>query len=388
MTMRVLFVFGTRPEVIKLAPVVLAMRASSLQLEPYLCATGQHREMLEQALEEFDLRADVDLDLMRPNQTLASVISRAIERIDRVIAEVDPQLVLVQGDTTSAFAGALAGFYRQVPVAHVEAGLRSGDVRQPFPEEANRQLISRLAAIHLAPTELAAEHLRREGVDQRSVFVTGNTVIDALRYVKARLPAAPESAGRVRLLVTMHRRESHGRPLEAVLGAIRQLVERNPDIEVTMPVHPSPAVREPVVRVLTGHPRIHLTDPLGYRDFVSALDASDVVLTDSGGVQEEAPALGKPVFVLRDITERPEAVSAGTSRVVGRDPERIIIEVERLLRDPTAYEAMAHAENPYGDGRAADRVVAAIGFHLGLTDAPPAAFRAGWRTWTRVATPA
>lgn len=373
--MRVLFVFGTRPEVIKIAPVVFAMKASRIDLEPQLCSTGQHREMLEQTLHEFGLRADLDLELMRPDQTLAGFASRAIDALDRAIGDVGPALVLVQGDTTSAFAGALAAFYRGVPVAHLEAGLRSDDLSQPFPEEANRQLISRLAAIHLAPTALAAEHLRREGVDHRAVFVTGNTVIDALGFVMAHVPKSAPASGRVRILLTMHRRESHGGPLEAVLGAVRRLVERNPELEVTMPVHRSPAVRAAVRKVLTGHRRIHLTDPLGYRDFVQALDGCDMVLTDSGGVQEEAPALGKPVLVLRETTERPEAVWAGTSRVVGRDPERIIEAVERLLHEPGAYEAMAHAENPFGDGRAADRVVDAVAYHLGLRALPPREFR-------------
>jgi UDP-N-acetylglucosamine 2-epimerase (non-hydrolysing) len=372
---RVIFVIGTRPEAIKVAPVVFAMRASGLALDPWLCSTGQHREMLDQTLDEFGLRADLDLALMRPDQGLATFASRAIDALDQVIAEREPALVLVQGDTTTALAGALAGFYRQVPVAHLEAGLRSGDLTQPFPEEGNRRAIARFASLHFAPTRLAADNLRREGVDGSSVFVTGNTVIDALEYALRRLPLPVREGGRRRILLTIHRRESHGRPLEAVLGAVRRVVDRNPQLDVTVPVHRSPKVREAIRRRLQGHPRIRLTDALGYRAFVRELRRCDIVLTDSGGVQEEAPALGKPVLVLRETTERPEALWAGTSRLVGRNPDRIVDAVERLLHEPGAYEAMAHAENPFGDGHAARRVVSAIGYHLGLQARRPREFR-------------
>jgi UDP-N-acetylglucosamine 2-epimerase (non-hydrolysing) len=282
---------------------------------------------------------------------------------------------MVQGDTTSAFVGALAAFYQRIPVAHLEAGLRTDDLFEPFPEEANRRLITPLASLHFAPTELAARRLRREGVPAQRVLVTGNTVIDALLKVRSTLPQSPDSPMRRRvILLTMHRRESFGRPFENICQAILDLVERNPLVEVHFPVHASPFVREPVERLLSGHPRIILSEPLEYGELVRLMEASYLVMTDSGGLQEEAPALGKPVLVLRDKTERPEAIRAGTACLVGSRRQRILNTAERLLHDPSAHRAMAQAVNPYGDGRATERILGALRFHFGLASECPAPF--------------
>jgi UDP-N-acetylglucosamine 2-epimerase (non-hydrolysing) len=370
---RVMLIVGTRPEAIKVAPVALALREQNLEFETILCSTGQHRQMLDQALEAFGLVPDVDLGLMQPSQTLAGLTSRAITGLDTVMAEYRPDLVAVQGDTSTAMAGALAAYYHRVPVAHIEAGLRTQDLYQPFPEEANRRLIGTLATLHFPPTGLAADHLRREGVPEQRILITGNTVIDALLHVRRSLGTtiAPE---RRRILVTMHRRESFGQPFEEICRAVLDILERNPGVDILFPVHASPAVREPVNRLLKGHPRIELTEPLGYEAFVRALDSSYLVLTDSGGVQEEAPALGKPVLVLRDKTERPESIAAGTSRLVGSDYALILGLTECLLRDEQAYNKMAHAENPYGDGRASERIIMALRRHFGLSDIAPTQF--------------
>jgi UDP-N-acetylglucosamine 2-epimerase (non-hydrolysing) len=376
---RVLLVFGTRPEAIKMAPVALALQARSGEIETVLCVTGQHREMLDAALEPFGLVPDIDLKLMRPRQTLAALTARALTALDKVIGRVEPDMIIVQGDTTSAMIGALAGYYHRVPVAHLEAGLRTGDLFQPFPEEGNRRLIGTLAALHFAPTMKAAQNLQREGIPPRRILVTGNTVIDALLHTHRRLPPRPPefNADAPRALLTIHRRESFGRPLEHICQAILALVTRNPNLSIIFPVHASPFVREPVGRILGEHPRLLLHEPMGYQEFVQALDACRFVLTDSGGVQEEAPSLGKPVLVLRNKTERPEAIRAGTSLLVGTKPQRILTEAERLLNDPAAYATMAHAENPFGDGLAAQRVVDAIRFHFGLTAEQPVPFAVG-----------
>jgi UDP-N-acetylglucosamine 2-epimerase (non-hydrolysing) len=370
---RVLLIFGTRPEAIKVAPVALALQQCSTDFETVLCSTGQHRQMLDQALGAFALVPDIDLELMQPNQTLAGLTARAITGLDAVMASQQPDMVIVQGDTSTAMAGALAAYYHRVPVAHLEAGLRTQDIYQPFPEEANRRLIGTLATLHFPPTNLAADHLRREGVPEERILVTGNTVIDALLHAR-KSAGSPFAPSRRRILLTMHRRESFGQPFEEICRAVLDLLDRNPDVDVLFPVHASPSVREPVNRLLSGHPRIELTEPLGYAEFVRALDASYLVLTDSGGVQEEAPALGKPVLVLRDKTERPESIAAGTSRLVGSDYRLILELTERLLHDEQAYNAMAHAENPYGDGHASERVVAALRHYFGLTAASPAPF--------------
>lgn len=373
---RVLLVLGTRPEAIKIAPVALALRSGQAQIEPLLCSTGQHRDMLDQALGAFNLRPDFELNVMTPGQTLAGLTARAMTELDRIIERVRPDLVLVQGDTTSAMVGALAAFYHRVPVAHLEAGLRTGDMHEPFPEEANRRLVGTLASLHFAPTARARRALEREGVRSDQIFVTGNTVIDALLNVlRTRDRRRAEGAMRDRrVLLTMHRRESFGSPLENICRAVRALVDRNPGVEVVFPVHASPFVREPVQRLLGNHPQIALGDPLGYQDFVKLLDSSYLVLTDSGGIQEEAPALGKPVLVLRNKTERPEAIRAGTACLVGTRTRRVLEATEKLLHDEARYQAMAHAENPYGDGRAAERVVAALRYYFGLAAERPLPF--------------
>jgi len=374
---RLLLVFGTRPEAIKMAPVALGLRGRSGEFETVLCSTGQHRGMLNQTLSVFGLKPDIDLELMAPRQTLADLTARAVGALDNVMSRVRPDLVVVQGDTTSAMVGALAAYYHRTPVAHVEAGLRTDDPYQPFPEEGNRRLIGTLAALHFAPTSSAACRLQQEGVPEGRIFVTGNTVIDSLLRVRENSGhggnlACPSS--RRRVLVTMHRRENRGAALEGTCRALLQLVDRNPDVEVMFPVHFSPFVREPVTRLLSGHARIILTDPLGYQEFILLMDSCHLILTDSGGIQEEAPALGKPVLVLRDTTERPEAINAGTARLVGPDPARVLSVTETLLHNEKAYQAMARAKNPYGDGQAAERILAALRFHFGLLAEHPTPF--------------
>ncbi|MDQ3863427.1 MAG: UDP-N-acetylglucosamine 2-epimerase (non-hydrolyzing) [Actinomycetota bacterium] len=337
-----------------MAPVALALRERTSEFQTVLCSTGQHRGMLKQTLAVFGLTPDVDLDLMLPSQTLSDLTARAVGALDQVMTDARPDLVVVQGDTTSAMAGALAAYYRRMPVAHLEAGLRTDDLYQPFPEEGNRRLIDTLAALHFAPTPSAACRLRQEGVPNGRIFVTGNTVIAALLYVRKGVRPATCSSlpnGCRRVLLTMHRRESRGEALENICRAILQLVERNHDIEVVFPVHASPFVREPVTRMLGERARIRLTEPLGYQEFVLLMDSCHLILTDSGGIQEEAPALGKPVLVLRDTSERTEAISAGTSLLLGTDIDRVVSATETLLHDEKAYRTMAHAENPYGDGR-------------------------------------
>jgi UDP-N-acetylglucosamine 2-epimerase (non-hydrolysing) len=374
---RILLVAGTRPEAIKLAPVVLELRARESEFETVFCSTGQHREMLDQVLSVFGLGPDLDLGVMRPRQTLTDLTTSALSALDKAMTSVRPDLVIVQGDTTSAMAGALAAYYHRVPVAHVEAGLRTDDIYQPFPEEGNRRFIGTLAAMHFAPTPYAAHRLQQESVPERKILVTGNTVIDALLSVRnnGRHGAAQKpSGGRRRLLLTMHRRENHGAPLRNVCLVVLELVKHDPDVEVVFPVHPSPLVRETVGRLLGDEPQIRLIEPLGYQEFIRLLDTCYLVLSDSGGIQEEAPALGKPVLVLRDKTERPESISAGTSQLVGTNPMRVLQATERLLYDEVAYRAMAHAENPYGDGRAAERVAAALRLHFGLAAERPAPF--------------
>lgn len=379
---RLLLVFGTRPEAIKIAPVALALREHDDEFETVLCSTGQHRDMLRQTLGVFGLEPDIDLDLMTPRQALTDLTARALGALDKAMIRVRPHLVLVQGDTTSAMAGALVAYHHRVPVAHLEAGLRTDDLYQPFPEEGNRRIIGSLAALHLAPTPYAARRLREENVPGEKIVVTGNTVIDALLRTRDNSPLPPVRLSdrerrrwrRRRVLLTMHRRESRGDVLERTCSAVFQLVQRNPEVEIVFPVHASPFVHEPVYRLLGDHVRIKLVEPLGYRGLVQTLNSCHFVLTDSGGIQEEAPSLGKPVLVLRDKTERPEAIDAGTARLVGTDPGRILSVAETLLHDHNAYQAMARVKNPYGDGRAAARVVAALRFHMGLASERPAPF--------------
>lgn len=381
--LRVLTVIGTRPEAIKLAPVLLELQRRSTEFSSFVCATGQHRQMLDQVLSVFGIQPDHDLGLMLPGQSLTQITARAVEGLNRVINQQNPDVVLVQGDTTTAFCGALAAHYQKKKVGHVEAGLRTGDKFAPFPEEMNRRLISSLSDYHFAPTNHAKEALLSEGVLPSNIFVTGNTVIDALflalKKVRAKRPIVlelpeelqPGSArgnGAPRLvLITGHRRENFGEGFESICQSISELGRQFPDIHFVYPVHLNPNVREPVLRVLGAGgrrggeplPNIHLLEPLPYLPFVGMLERATLILTDSGGVQEEAPSLGKPVLVMREKTERPEAVQAGTVRLVGTDREKIVSEVSRLLTDPKAYSEMARAHNPYGDGHATERIVAA-----------------------------
>lgn len=363
MTAMVLVVLGTRPEAIKLAPVIRALRAAGTDVETRVCVTGQHREMLDPILRLFGIASDIDLGLMTPDQRLSRFGAAALVEVERVLEDARPDWVVVQGDTTTAMAASLAAFYQGIPVAHVEAGLRTNDKRRPFPEEVNRRIVDVLADLCFAPTDRAAGNLLREGIDPATIFVTGNTVIDALLEVCA-LPYDDRSGpladipfDRRLILVTAHRRESFGSGLEGICRAIRSLADEWEDVHVVYPVHLNPNVREPVARLLGGHQRISLVPPLDYLDLVQLMRRSTMILTDSGGIQEEAPSLGKPVLVLRAVTERPEAVEAGCARIVGTDPERIVAEAERLLTDGDAYRAMARPTNPFGDGRAAERIV-------------------------------
>ena len=360
---RVLFVFGTRPEAIKLAPLVRALRADPARFETSVVVTAQHRDLLDQVLGAFSIRPDHDLNLMRPGQTLLASASRILAGLEPVLAREKPDWVLVQGDTATTFCGALAAFYMGMPVGHVEAGLRTGDVRQPFPEEMNRVLASRLATLHFAATEGAAANLRREGVAQDRIFVTGNTGIDAVLAIRGDLesgrlhtpPGPPLHPAKKLILVTAHRRESFGEGFLRICEALRRLAARG-DAEIVYPVHPNPNVQDPVNRLLRNTPGIHLMKPLAYVEFVALMLRAHFLLTDSGGIQEEAPSLGKPVLVMREKTERPEAVDAGTARLVGTDPERICLEAARLLDNPEEYSARSQIHNPYGDGQASRRI--------------------------------
>jgi UDP-N-acetylglucosamine 2-epimerase (non-hydrolysing) len=353
--LRVMSLMGTRPEAIKLAPVQITLAKRPRDFEPVLCVTGQHRQMLDQVMADFGLTADHDLNLMVEDQGLADLSARVLQSVTGLLRSAVPDVLLVQGDTTSAAMGALAAFYERIPVGHVEAGLRTGDRYNPFPEEINRRLISALATWHYAPTQSAVDALARAGVAADSVLLTGNTVVDALLHISAQVGDAPASEGRM-ILVTAHRRESFGPDFESICLALRDLVRRNPDVRIIYPVHLNPNVREPVERILTGEERVQLIEPVGYRALVGLMKQSYLILTDSGGIQEEAPVLGKPVLVLRQVTERPEAVAAGAAKVVGTDRERIVQEAELLLNDRAEYERMARAISPYGDGHAAERI--------------------------------
>lgn len=364
--------FGTRPEAIKLAPVVRELRACD-GFEVAVAVTAQHREMLDQALEVFGIRPDFDLDVMQRNQSLFDVTTRALVGLREVIRKFQPNCLVVQGDTTTTFAAALAAFYCQVPVAHVEAGLRTHRRYSPFPEEMNRRLTSVLAELHFAPTQLARQHLLAENVDARDILVTGNTAIDALLWVlkhksvdlAARLgPALAATMKRQFILVTVHRRENFGEPLRQVLSALREIAARYPRVGIILPVHPNPNVKPAVEAALGEVPNVHLIEPLDYVTFVHAMNRAHLVLTDSGGVQEEAPSLGKPILVMRESTERPEGVEAGTALLVGTDRQTIVEETSRLLDIPAHYQQMANATNPYGDGTAAARIVQALAERL------------------------
>lgn len=371
MKKNILFVFGTRPEAIKLCPLVRHLASHPEQFNVRVCVTAQHRGMLDQVLNVFDVKPDYDLNVMSAGQTLLQSSSRILGGLDRVISAEKPALVLVQGDTTSTFIGALAAFYLNVPVGHVEAGLRTGDMREPFPEEMNRVLTGRLAALHFAATAGAAANLRSEGVPPGSIVVTGNTGIDAVLYISEQLRCGRVrglehhnlNASRKLIVVTAHRRESFGAGIEGICAGVRQLALR-PDVQIVFPVHPNPNVRATVARNLSGLPNVLLLDPLSYTEFVDLMNRSQLLLTDSGGIQEEAPSLGKPVLVLRDKTERPEAVEAGAAKLVGTDPRVIVDQVALLLDSSESYEQMARVRNPYGDGTACAKIAAAIRTHL------------------------
>ena len=378
---KVMSIFGTRPEAIKMAPVVRALMRHTDAIETRTLVTAQHREMLDQVLHLFRITPDYDLNIMAAGQTLFDITSRAMLGINEVFQKERPDLVLVHGDTTTTFAGALAAYYHQIPVGHVEAGLRTHDIYSPFPEEMNRRLTGGIATLHFAPTATAHENLRAEGIPEGRIFITGNTVIDALHHTVRPDYVLPAELGSVDfaehrvLLVTTHRRENLGEPMRHVYRAIRDIIEELDDVEVIFPVHRNPKVREIVQEELGGLERVHLIDPLDYEPFANLMARVDIVLTDSGGIQEEAPALGKPVLVLRDTTERPEAVTAGTVRLIGTDERRVYEETMRLLTEPTAYTHMAEAVNPYGDGEAARRIIEAILYHAGRTQTPPESFR-------------
>lgn len=373
---KVLLVFGTRPEAIKMAPLCHALKGHPADFDVRICVTAQHRDMLDQVLRVFDLQPDIDLDLMRPGQDLYDVTANVLTGMRRVLADEMPDIVLVHGDTTTAFATALAAFYAGIAVGHVEAGLRTHNLRAPFPEEMNRQFVGRLATLHFAPTDGSAENLRAEGVPSERIEVTGNTVIDALQWVLRRLGANPGRAMAIRgeiegelgfqlgrqpyVLITGHRRENFGEGFAQITAALAELAARYPGMRFVYPVHLNPNVVGPVRQALAGVHNVQLIPPQEYEPFALLLQHSLLVLTDSGGIQEEAPSLGKPVLVMRDVTERPEAVQAGTVRLVGADRARIVKEVAALIDDRSLYESMARAHNPYGDGRACERIVARL----------------------------
>ena len=367
MAHKILLIFGTRPEAIKLCPVVRGLREHPDKFDVRVCVTAQHREMLDQVLRAFDVTPDHDLDLMLPGQTLFQSTSRILAGLEPVLREEKPAMAIVQGDTTTTLCGALAAFYARIPVAHVEAGLRTHDMSQPFPEEMNRVLAARLTALHFAATEKAAENLRAEGVSPASISVTGNTGIDAVLFVRDGLERGalrgsdwPQlDSSKKLIVVTAHRRESFGSGFERICRALAKIADRE-DVQLVYPVHPNPNVQDPVQRYLAGHSHVRLIEPQSYVPFVDLMRRAYILITDSGGIQEEGPSLGKPILVLREKTERPEAVTAGTVKLVGTDEDRIVSEAARLLEDRGAYDQMSRVHNPYGDGRASERISALI----------------------------
>jgi UDP-N-acetylglucosamine 2-epimerase (non-hydrolysing) len=371
---KILFVFGTRPEAIKLCPVLLNLRQSE-RFEVRVCVTAQHRSMLDQVLAAFAVTPDYDLDLMQPGQTLAQITARIVAALEPVVKAGQPDMVIVQGDTTTTLAGALAAFYQHVPVGHVEAGLRTGDLAQPFPEEMNRVVTTRLAALHFAPTETAKCNLLAEGIDPRCISVTGNSGIDAVLHVRDALAAGrlPESSwpqldpSRKLIVVTAHRRESFGQGFARICEALARLAMRG-DTQIVYPVHRNPNVMDPVYRQLDGLANVFLVEPLDYVPFVDLMRRAHLLITDSGGIQEEGPSLGKPILVMREKTERPEAVAAGTVRLVGTDAGRIVYEAGRLLDDEAETRRMARIHNPYGDGQASGRIRQAVGAYFGIPE--------------------
>jgi UDP-N-acetylglucosamine 2-epimerase (non-hydrolysing) len=369
---KILTVVGTRPEAIKMAPLIRRLGADA-RFEAKVCTTGQHRQMLDSALAVFAIRPDYDLDIMRPNQQLTDVAAATLTGLARVIDEFRPDRILVQGDTTTTMAAAIAAFYKGVAVGHVEAGLRTGNMKAPFPEEGNRKITTHITDLHFAPTTTSRANLLAEGVRESAIFVTGNTVIDALLMTRDRLAGDERLAEELRsrfdwldanhrmILVTGHRRENFGQGFENICNALATLAERFPDLQILYPVHLNPNVREPVFRILGNAANVRLIEPVDYLPFVYLMTKSTLIISDSGGVQEEAPSLGKPVLVMREVTERPEAVEAGTVRLVGTDQVRIVEEATRLLTDSGAYDLMSRASNPYGDGQACERIVHVLG---------------------------
>ena len=365
---KVMTVFGTRPEAIKMAPVVKALQAAPERFEPIVVVTGQHREMLDQVLRLFDITPDVDLDIMSSNQTLAQITSRVLTQLDPILEEYQPDWVLVQGDTTTAMAASMAAFYREIKVGHIEAGLRTHDKYKPFPEEINRRITSVIADLHFAPTEWAADNLRHEGYPEDRIVVTGNTVIDAIQSVVTmpfdpigRFPEEVIQTDKRIITVTAHRRENFGQGILSICAAIRTLASERDDIHIVYPVHLNPNVQEPVYRELGDLPNVTLLPPLDYQPLVWLMQHSFLILTDSGGIQEEAPGLGKPVLVLRETTERPEGIEAGTVRLVGIDEHLIVTTAQMLISDADVYEQMASVSNPYGDGTASTQILVKLG---------------------------
>jgi UDP-N-acetylglucosamine 2-epimerase (non-hydrolysing) len=364
---KVLMIFGTRPEAIKMAPLVKELK-SRPQIDCRVCITAQHRQMLDQILQTFDITADYDLDIMRPGQSLTDITTAALSGLERVIATLSPDIVLVHGDTSTTFAGALAAYYHQVSIGHVEAGLRTWNKYSPFPEEMNRQMVDCMSDLLFAPTELSRRNLLAEGREDKNIFVTGNTAIDALKTTVRRDYTHPEldrCAGGRLILMTAHRRENLGKPMHNIFRAVKRITDEFPDVHVIYPVHMNPKVRQIAETELAGEERIKLIEPLDVLDFHNFIAASHIILTDSGGIQEEAPSLGRPVLVLRDTTERPEGVECGTLRLVGTDEEAVYQNTRELLTDPGAYTAMSRAQNPYGDGFASQRIADAIIERLG-----------------------
>lgn len=378
---KIMSVFGTRPEAIKMAPLVKELTRYD-DVESICCLTGQHREMLDSVMDIFRLKGNYDLNIMEKRQTLSTITTKTLLGMDSVIDEAKPDMILVHGDTSTTFAGALSAFYHQVPVGHVEAGLRTWDKYSPFPEEMNRTLVGDIADLHFSPTVSNAENLKREAIAGR-IFITGNTAIDAMNYTvredytfNTPLLNELDFAGKRIIVVTCHRRENYGKPMEDIMNAIVRVVELHPDVEVVYPVHLSPVVRECAARYLAGKARIHLIDPVDVQEMHNLIARCYMVMTDSGGLQEEAPALGKPVLVMRRETERPEAVAAGTAKLAGVVYDDIVAMANELLDDPAAYAAMAKAVNPYGDGKACRRIAQAIRWHFGLTEEKPEDFHA------------
>ncbi|MFL2112479.1 non-hydrolyzing UDP-N-acetylglucosamine 2-epimerase [Latilactobacillus curvatus] len=376
---KVMTVFGTRPEAIKMAPLVLALKERSDEFEAVTVVTAQHRQMLDQVLEIFKIKPDYDLDVMKQRQTLSEITSNVLMNLDKVIATEKPDIVLVHGDTTTTFAASISAFYNQTAIGHVEAGLRTWDKYSPFPEEMNRQLTDVLSDLYFAPTSQSEANLLQENHPQKAIYITGNTAIDALKqtvqsdYNHSILDVV--DADKRMILVTMHRRENQGEPMKRVFKVMRQVVETHDDVEIVYPVHLNPVVQEAAQDILGNHQRIHLIDPLDVVDFHNLAARSFFIMSDSGGVQEEAPSLGKPVLVLRDTTERPEGVEAGTLKLVGTQPEQVHDAMVELLDDQAVYEAMAHAKNPYGDGQASQRILDAIAYHFGQSKEKPEAFK-------------